>query len=70
MHYSVTTYRIDPARCREAFAFSDSKREEMKSIAGLIRIHVCDTDVNGREMIIVGYYSRHLDLVGAIEKIS
>ena len=48
----MTTYAVDPARRDEAFALADAKREELKSIAGLQWIHVCDTDDVGGVMII------------------
>ena len=57
MYYRVTTYGVDPARQDEAFALADTKREELKGIAGLAWIHVCDTDDIGGVMIVARYDS-------------
>ncbi len=57
MYYRVTTYAVDPARRDEAFALADAKREELKSIAGLQWIQVCDTDDVGGVMIVARYDS-------------
>ncbi len=57
MYYRVTTYGTDPARRDEGFAFADTKREQLKAIAGMQWIHVCDTDDVGGLMIIACYES-------------
>ena len=57
MYYRVTAYGVDPARRDEAFALADTKREELKGIAGLAWIHVCDTDDIGGVMIVARYDS-------------
>ncbi len=57
MYYRVTAYGVDPARRDEAFGLADTKREELKGIAGLQWIHVCDTDDAGGVMIVARYES-------------
>ena len=49
MYYRVTMYGTDSARRDEGFAFADTKREQLKAIAGMQWIHVCDTDDVGGE---------------------
>ena len=84
MYYRVTTYGVDPARREEAFGLADTKREELKGIAGLQCIHVCDTDDAGGVMMkaaasalspddlrnVVAYIAKDLTVTPPLQKVA